>query len=401
MNLLTFMNTKIPRSSQRRLLAFSIGVIFLTLAAAQHANAQSNTVTGVGAGGSFTSGVFNTATGANSLRLDNTGFYNTGTGGNSLYSNTSGFQNTATGLNSMFQNTVGAFNTADGVSTLTNNTTGNANTAIGVQALNSANASYNTAVGVQAMAQNLSGSYNTAVGVSAMLAGTTPSFNTAVGLNALYYSDGSHNVGIGMEALVGNTSGSRNVGLGYQAGLGVTTGNDNIYIGSAAGSGGETGGIRIGTKGTHTRTFLTGVIQEGIETGTSEAPNPAGLVRRRINSTFSNPGEVVARTNELTLERDGTNGGFLIRNFVTTTSYTTIAIMGVTTAGASFTRYYPITTNQAPGTLQIITNADNVGHFECTFGITYSSGRHLTRVFLTRYPNDNYWSGDVVTTFDQ
>jgi hypothetical protein len=40
-------------------------------------------------------------------------------------------------------------------------------------------------------------------------------------------------------------------------------------------------------------------------------------------------------------------------------------------------------------------------HFECTFGITYSAGQHLTQVTLSRYGTDYYWSGTLTSTYNQ
>src|SRR5262249_44851316 len=52
-----------------------------------------------------------------------------------------------------------------------------------------------------------------------------------------------------------------------------------------------------------------GLFRNGSEVGTSEAPSPAGLVVRRINSTSSAAGQVVAEADIATLIRDGTAGG--------------------------------------------------------------------------------------------
>lgn len=56
---------------------------------------------------------------------------------------------------------------------------------------------------------------------------------------------------------------------------------------------------------------VTGLFRSGSETNTAEAPSPPGLVIRRINSLNSSAVQVVARTDLLTLERDGTASGFL------------------------------------------------------------------------------------------
>src|SRR5206468_11403328 len=91
---------------------------------------------------------------------------------------------------------------------------------------------------------------------------------------------------------------------------------------------------------------VRGPLRIGSETGTSETPNPAGLVIRRINSTDRHTNQVVARTDRLTLERDGTSGGFLIR-YPATPGFITIACLGINSTGGPENCY---TTLDHPGT---------------------------------------------------
>lgn len=70
---------------------------------------------------------------------------------------------------------------------------------------------------------------------------------------------GNFNTAYGAQALQLNTTGSNNSALGRFAGVDLTTGNNNIDIGNR-GVGGESNIIRIGTTGTQTDTYLTGVI---------------------------------------------------------------------------------------------------------------------------------------------
>jgi hypothetical protein len=142
-----------------------------------------------------------------------------------------------------------------------------------------------------------------------------------------------------------------------------------------------------------------GLLRSGSETGTDQAPSPAGLVVRRINSTLSGFGYVVARTDYLTLERDGTSGGFQIR-YSSSPGPTTIACMGMDSAGAQVNFYTAITPGSA-GTLSLYSNSQNIVHFECTFGRTYDSGQHLTQLTLSRFAADNYWSGTLISTYNQ
>ncbi len=145
---------------------------------------------------------------------------------------------------------------------------------------------------------------------------------------------------------------------------------------------------------------VTGLVRSGSESGTDQAPNPAGLVTRRINSITTTAGSVVARTDQLTLERDGSNGGFMIR-YVADPGYTTVAAMGMTSTGAQVNRYFTLAAPGTAGTVALYTDAQAVVHFTCTFGVTYTAGQHLTQVTLSRYAGDWYWSGNVVSTYNQ
>ncbi|HEX9045584.1 MAG TPA: hypothetical protein VF988_01040, partial [Verrucomicrobiae bacterium] len=145
---------------------------------------------------------------------------------------------------------------------------------------------------------------------------------------------------------------------------------------------------------------VPGVLRSGSETGTSQAPNPAGMVVRRINSTSSTAGQIVARTDKVTLERDGSAGGFLIR-YPALPGYVTIACTGVNTNGASVNFYTGLSNPASAGTLQSYSNAQGMGHFECSFGVTYNSGQHLTQVTLSRFNGDYFWSGTLMSTYNQ
>ncbi|PYK24613.1 MAG: hypothetical protein DME59_12745 [Verrucomicrobia bacterium] len=151
---------------------------------------------------------------------------NTFLGDDALISNTTGVDSTAIGFDALFSNTTGSANTATGFEALENNTTGNDNTADGGNALFS----------------NTTGGSNTASGVGALNFNTTGFFNTAIGDGALF----------------NNTTGSGNIALGLSAGVNLTTGNNNIDIGNE-GVAGEAKHIRVGTKGTHTHTFIAGI----------------------------------------------------------------------------------------------------------------------------------------------
>ena len=185
---------------------------------------------------------------------------NTAEGDSALFSLTMGFDNTAIGFDALYSNTTGNDNTAVGFEALVFNTTGFANTANGVDALlSNTTGGSNTATGFEALENNTTGNDNTADGVNALFSNTTGGSNTASGVGALNFNTtGFFNTAIGDGALFNNTTGSGNIALGLSAGVNLTTGNNNIDIGNE-GVAGEAKHIRVGTKGTHTHTFIAGI----------------------------------------------------------------------------------------------------------------------------------------------
>jgi hypothetical protein len=190
---------------------------------------------------------------------------NTGGGSDALVRNTTGTLNTAYGAGALFVNNTGSNNTATGANALASNTTGSNNTATGFAALVSnttisgvAGVS-NTANGFQALFSNTTGGDNIAIGDAALFSNTTGGGNVSTGDSALgHNTTGNHNTANGVLALLRNTTGNSNIALGIAAGANLTTGSNNIDIGNV-GVAGESRRIRIGTKGTHTNTFIAAI----------------------------------------------------------------------------------------------------------------------------------------------
>ena len=173
--------------------------------------------------------------------------------------NTTGNNNTAVGFFALNFNTTGYNNTANGFYALVDNATGSSNTANGVQALSSnTTGNFNTATGSAALVLNDAGTANTANGAYALYSNEIGNYNTATGQGSLFSNTGSNNTASGSNALFYNTTGGSNIALGDSAGINLTTGSNNIDIGNK-GKAGESQYIRIGTKGTHTHTFIAGI----------------------------------------------------------------------------------------------------------------------------------------------
>jgi hypothetical protein len=170
-----------------------------------------------------------------------------------------GTGNTGVGVNALQFNQAGSGDTAVGLNALHDNQVGNSNTAVGLNALRINNSDNNTAVGFHALETNTMGSANTAMGLSALEMNISGAKNTAVGFHALNLSTFDDNTAVGDEALSGLITGDGNIALGTGAGATLVNGQDNIYIGNGGVTTNESNTIRIGTAGTHTKTFIAGI----------------------------------------------------------------------------------------------------------------------------------------------
>ncbi len=144
---------------------------------------------------------------------------------------------------------------------------------------------------------------------------------------------------------------------------------------------------------------VAGLFRSGSETGTLEAPNPAGLVIRRVNSLNTTTGSVIARSDLLQLERDGSNGGLMIA-YPASAGEQTITAMGINNTGGQVNFFDTLLNQTTAGTVQIYLNSQNVVYAQITFGNTYLAG-HVTQVTLSRAYNDDYWVGTVTSTYNQ
>jgi len=217
-----------------------------------------------------TTGFGNSALGSHALQMNTTGYDNAAVGYQSLFANTTGPFNAAFGASSLYSNTTGGSNAAFGASSLYSNTTGGANAAFGAGSL-SANTTggANAAFGRSSLSANTTGAENSAFGYRSVSANTTGVFNAAFGTRSLTANTtGESNVAFGHGSLAVNTTGGNNIAIGAAAGVNLTTGYNNIDIGHA-GIAAEADTIRIGTTGTHTRTFIAGI--RDVTTGSANA----------------------------------------------------------------------------------------------------------------------------------
>jgi hypothetical protein len=144
----------------------------------------------------------------------------------------------------------------------------------------------------------------------------------------------------------------------------------------------------------------TGHMRMGNEIGTGQGPTYPfggnGLVIRRIFTTNTFAGEVVARTDQMTFERDGSNGGFRITNS-SGNGNEVCNCMGVNNAGVAVNRAI---NNIGLGATQVYTDGQGIVFLHCIFGDPFNAG-HMTEISISRQFPDFFWVGTVTTTQNQ
>ena len=246
-------------------------------------NPQGNTIMGIDAGASLTTGIRNTFIGNGAGLSATTANENTTLGyrAGQAISDTSKNKNVCIGKGTFDvvagQDSVIIGFEAGRVSSSSSSVyvgyqsgwgnSGASNTAIGREALNSGgggqsvgvgyqtakvnSAAGHTSVGFQAGFSQTSGNYNTNVGYKAGYQNTTNSYRTFLGYESGRYNSGTYNTGIGYRACngyfsfgTGQGTGSHNTALGYKAlqSLNGSSASNNTAVGSQALGAAITGG---------------------------------------------------------------------------------------------------------------------------------------------------------------
>jgi hypothetical protein len=146
---------------------------------------------------------------------------------------------------------------------------------------------------------------------------------------------------------------------------------------------------------------VIGVMRQGSEMGTAE-PAGRGIIVRRIESTNPSIGSVVARTDTLTLERDGTAAGWRVVNTANPGNATIVAT-GMDANGNPVNQTVILGPNPYPAFTNVIfADRQFVVSFRCSFGNASEVGHH-TDASLIRSPNDGgtNWIGTMSSTYNQ
>ena len=143
----------------------------------------------------------------------------------------------------------------------------------------------------------------------------------------------------------------------------------------------------------------TGVMFEGSGTGAA-GTGGYGLITRRVASTDKALGTVVARTDVMTLIRDGTTGGLRVTWAGAAGRNLQINTVALASSGG-FGGNHGATAGTDSGTYQAI-GAGAWADVRITFGDAYTAG-HWTEVHLIRYVanDDFYYVGTITSTYNQ
>lgn len=235
-------------------------------------NPTNNTILGIAAGDSLTTGSSNTYIGEDAGKNTTTQTFNTAVGSLALRDGggTSSSENTAVGYragerctanhNIFFGHSSGLLNTSGSRSSYIgykagqfanisdsvvlgyfagNTASGSNSVYVGRQAGTSNSSAGHISIGYEAGYSQTSGTSNTNVGYHAGYTNTTGSSRTILGNEASKYNVGNFNVAIGTQAMTGNASGSTHnssVAIGHQAGASVTGGGQATIVGYQAGA---------------------------------------------------------------------------------------------------------------------------------------------------------------------
>ncbi len=257
----------------------------LALFAFTKSQAQTNALTGIGAGTSLTTGIENTCNGYYAGNKTTTGAQNCFFGNYAGFNNTEGSDNTFigsySGYSSSTNTTNGALiykisaikNTFVGSSSGYSNTSGTYNTFVGNgSGYSNTIASENTFIGNSAGSQNTIGRCNLMLGAWTGYYNTTGNFNSFIGEHAGYNNKtGENNLFNGCRSGYKNTTGQNNTFTGYCSGYSNTTGSNNLYLGYKAAYNNATGqqNVIIGNEAGYNLTTANESVFTGYQSGYS------------------------------------------------------------------------------------------------------------------------------------
>jgi hypothetical protein len=150
--------------------------------------------------------------------------------------------------------------------------------------------------------------------------------------------------------------------------------------------------------------IVKGQLRVGTETNAAPPNYPLGsegLIIRRVASTTSSTSNVVARSELMKLERDGTFAGLQV-SWSAGIGDAVINATGITESGTLVAFHHHISYPGTAGSVTVFSGAQVVSHYDISFGDPYASTfGHITHVQLERSDGDYFMIGTVTSTYNQ
>ncbi len=199
-----------------------------------------------------------------------------------------------------------------------------------------------------------------------------------------------------------------------------TAGSNSLWTSSGTNmsfttSGGRVG-IGAGTSSPGGLLQVSGPIRAGSETGTTDAPtlniagsefSYSGIVTRRVVSGNLTANSIVARTNVMQIERDGTPGGMRFRWYASGPAVQSVRGIAMSQSGTLIAIRAEAANAFTGGVQQLFADADSIIWAHLFFGNLYNAS-HTAELTISRSlafgsaaEGGRYWTGHLVTTFDQ
>ena len=262
----------------------------------------------------------NTVFGLNALPSNTSGAYNIALGRFTLNSNTVGSHNVVIGDSGMKKNITGNFNVAIGTNSLVENTIGMSNTGIGDNALSSVvSGNSNIALGSYGLSKITNDTGNTGIGVATFFNVVSGSYNTALGFNA------GNRFGIGNSTNMTSTNNSIYIGA-FSKGLNATGSINEIVIGNDAVGLGTNSAVVGNTATTKTAIYGNLLLGTTTDTGaklqvngsyTNASSNDEGM-DTTIDFSLSNIAYTAATSNTITITNIKDGGTYHLATTATT-----------------------------------------------------------------------------------
>jgi hypothetical protein len=205
---------------------------------------------------------------------------------------------------------------------------------------------------------------------------------------------------VGATGPVGPTGVAGATGAAGTNALWAVNGTNMVYNGGGVGIGATPNGLLR----------VAGAVRMGSETGTAGAPTDTGdsgfsytgVVTRRVASGGQTLGNVVARTHEFTLERDGTPGGIRIQWAPNNSAIQTVRGIALRNNGTQMNIATGKFNEFAGGTRQVFLDADDVVYVHLIIGNMHNLS-HATEITMARSGavSSGNWVGFMHSTFNQ